>query len=867
MEKHSSIIINEEDLAHEEDILRNSYSISHWLRYIDRKKDSSSNDIVNLLYERALKLMPGSYKLWYGYLKLRIKQTNSLSILDPIVNETNNCFERSLVFMHKMPRIWIEYLQFLMSQCDLTRTRRTFDRSLQALPITQHNRIWPLYLKFVKSHNLPETSIRIYRRYLMLLPEEAEDFIDYLISIERWDEAALKLTEIVNDEHFVSKQGRSKHQLWTELAEILCRHPDRIHSLDVDAIIREGIKRYVDQQGKLWISLAEYYTRSGLFDKARDIFEEALASIKTVRDFSQIFDAYTQSEEKLIQVRMNQSNLNEEDEIDLDLRMIRYEDIIERRPLLLNNVALRQNPHNVEEWLKRVKLLENKPTEIVDVYSDAVQTVQAKHAIGKYYLLWVKFAQFYEANGQLEDARLIFEKAVTVDYVKVEDLANVWCEYVEMEVRNNNFELALKLMQRAVSVPSKRTTTSYYDQSESVQNRLYKSLKIWSMYADLEESFGTFESTKAVYDKIIELKIVTPQMIINYGLFLEENDYFEESFKAYEKGISLFRWPNVYDIWNTYLTKFLQRYRGSKLERIRDLFEQCLEYCPSKYCKHFFFLYAKCEEEYGLARNATTIYDRATKKVPSNERMEVFNIFIRKVAEMFGVTHTRSIYEKAIDMLPDSEAREMCLKFADLERKLGEIDRARAIYAHCSQICDPRTATRFWNAWKDFEIKHGNEDTVREMLRIKRSVMATFNTQVNFMSAQMMASAFHQQQDNKESTNKMNDLENQAQANQSDGSEIIKNAVQFVKSDSSTVNNGGNRVNDIIVSSDQANPDEINLDDDEDLDAEQTDDDDENDDDEQQSSSKKTKLSEIEQKMVPKEVFGSLRNDDDDDDD
>ena len=41
--------------------------------------------------------------------------------------------------------------------------------------------------------------------------------------------------------------------------------------------------------------------------------------------------------------------------------------------------------------------------------------------------------------------------------------------------------------------------------------------------------------------------------------------------------------------------------------------------------------------------------------------------------------------------------------------------------------------------WKEFEIKHGNEDTVREMLRIKRSVQATFNTQVNFMSAQLLA--------------------------------------------------------------------------------------------------------------------------------
>lgn len=30
--------------------------------------------------------------------------------------------------------------------------------------------------------------------------------------------------------------------------------------------------------------------------------------------------------------------------------------------------------------------------------------------------------------------------------------------------------------------------------------------------------------------------------------------------QAYEKGIGLFKWPNVFDIWNTYLAKFIERY-------------------------------------------------------------------------------------------------------------------------------------------------------------------------------------------------------------------------------------------------------------------------------------------------------------------
>ena len=42
-------------------------------------------------------------------------------------------------------------------------------------------------------------------------------------------------------------------------------------------------------------------------------------------------------------------------------------------------------------------------------------------------------------------------------------------------------------------------------------------------------------------------------------------------------------------------------------------------------------------------------------------------------------------------------------------------------------------APLFWDTWKEFEIKHGNEDTVREMLRIKRSVQAIYNTQVRVL--------------------------------------------------------------------------------------------------------------------------------------
>ena len=63
----------------------------------------------------------------------------------------------------------MDYCTFLTDQAKVTRTRRTFDRALRALPITQHHRIWPLYLKFVRMYDLPETAVKVYRRFLKVI--------------------------------------------------------------------------------------------------------------------------------------------------------------------------------------------------------------------------------------------------------------------------------------------------------------------------------------------------------------------------------------------------------------------------------------------------------------------------------------------------------------------------------------------------------------------------------------------------------------------------------------------------------------------------------------------------------------------------
>ncbi|KAI6904442.1 Pre-mRNA-splicing factor [Hortaea werneckii] len=514
-------------------------------------------------------------------------------------------------------------------------------------------------------------------------------------------------------------------------------------TMAVETIIRSGLTRFPDQRGILWVGLARYYINLGAYERARDIFEEGITTVMTIRDFSIVFDTYAEAEEALISIKLEESATrqqkgvtNEDADLDLDIRMMRFEQLMDRRPFLINDVLLRQNPHNVAEWAKRVALWGENAKMVVQTYTDAIAAISPKKAVGRFHELWTNYAKFYEAGSDLQNARVIMEKAVKVPYKSVSELAEMWTEWAEMELRNEEFDNAVRVMETATKAP-KRSGVDYFDETLSPQQRVHKSWKLWSFYVDLVESVASLDETRKVYERIFELKIATPQTVVNYANLLEENGYHEDSFKIYERGLDLFSYPVAFELWNLYLTKAVDR--KISIERLRDLFEQSLEECPPRFAKTLYLMYGALEEERGLARHAMRIYERATRAVSDEDRTEMFEFYITKSASNFGLTSTRPIYERAIAALPDKEAGKMCVKFAEMERRLGEIDRARAIYGHASQFCDPRVEHEFWRKWEAFEVAHGNEDTFKEMLRIKRSVQAQFNTDVNFIASQAIA--------------------------------------------------------------------------------------------------------------------------------
>lgn len=83
-----------------------------------------------------------------------------------------------------------------------------------------------------------------------------------------------------------------------------------------------------------------------------------------------------------------------------------------RRPYLLSNTVLKQNPNSVHSWMERIKMSRGDHEMTLKTYKDAIATIDPKRCQGQFYHVWIGFARFYESYQDLENANQVFHQAV-----------------------------------------------------------------------------------------------------------------------------------------------------------------------------------------------------------------------------------------------------------------------------------------------------------------------------------------------------------------------------------------------------------------------------------------------------------------------
>ena len=94
-----------------------------------------------------------------------------------------------------------------------------------------------------------ETTRRVYRRYIRFEPGHTEEYIEFLKSRCLWDEAASCLADVLNQDTFHSLAGKSSHQLWLDLCDMLTVHASEVETINVEAVVRGGIQAFSDEVG------------------------------------------------------------------------------------------------------------------------------------------------------------------------------------------------------------------------------------------------------------------------------------------------------------------------------------------------------------------------------------------------------------------------------------------------------------------------------------------------------------------------------------------------------------------------------------------------------------------------------------------
>ena len=73
---------------------------------------------------------------------------------------------------------------------------------------------------------------------------------------------------------------------------------------------------------------------------------------------------------------------------------------------------------------------------------------------------------------------------------------------------------------------------------------------------------------------------------------------------------------------------------------------------PADEAKPLFLQYAGLEEEHGLARSAMEVYDRAVKTVPLKERLTVYELYLARAHEYFGLGKVGSLSSAVSGIMP-----------------------------------------------------------------------------------------------------------------------------------------------------------------------------------------------------------------------
>lgn len=796
MEDGKSLLsyICESDIPFEMQLVKDSQNKEIWDQYFKHKQEQLVNregekkidDNLNLrkgilaLLFRQYQQFSNDFDCWLSFVDnyidfIKVNNSNTCEL-----NKLNQFFSNSIIILGEKIEFWMKYLEFLnvfKELLDFEFISCVFNSAMLELKQIEHLKLW----EFLFNSILNELDIslklkfEIYSSFFIYL----KNCIKFNITIEEhniptFDNIFSNLINCLNDyseiikfeiifneflvPQILLKLSDSELELYRRYFDKLIKisnirkNENDINEikLKINSVFKIIVNKFPDQQSIFTIRYAKYLIYIDKFEDSIQLLEKYLNLSLTIKDFTIIFDSLTEILEKkvteLSEFESNDDNNNKKNHEILNKYLDKFELLLSNRSLLLNDVKLRQNSNSPLIWLERLELLNEfyidnnvgSLSKLLDCYSKAILVIDVKKIPKDEKLLfpkiWYDYAKFYFNKNDIKTGRKIFETGTKVPWTDIEQLEFIWIEWIKLEIEIGNIEHATLICYKAISIPEQISNgkISIDDKNLSVHMKLFKSIKLWSLYLDLIENTKKYDEICKAYEDSMELKVINGVMIINYCLYLEENGYIEKSFSIFERGLNMFNGETKSILFCIYLNKIIKYWDklNWNIERVREIFEESLEFYDkdNKNLKQIYILYSEWEMKYGSKIRSSKILKEGINKMrKQSDKLLMYKILIVNTIENKGLEWVVEIFQEATENISvkiPGYINDIIGGFVEVEILLGNINRGREILQYAAENImefseNKEDKNSIWDLFKAFELENGDESTYKDMLRKK----------------------------------------------------------------------------------------------------------------------------------------------------
>ncbi|KAL5704858.1 Crooked neck-like protein 1 [Ranunculus cassubicifolius] len=493
-------------------------------------------------------------------------------------------------------KVWIRYAEWEASQNNFKRTRSVYERAL--LVDYRNQYLWLNYAEFEMRNKFINHARNVWDRAISLLPRIDQLWYKYIHMEEMLGNVSC------------ARQIFERWMTWmpdTQAWLSYIKFELRYNEINRARLLYKRFVQCHPEPGS-WIRFAKFEMKNKEIGNARECYQ---AAIQVHQGDEKLFLAFAEFEESCKEIERARciykfalDHVPKGEAQGLYKKYVTFEkqfgdkhgieDSIVGHKRFQYEEEVSKSPLSYDTWFDYIRLEENNGNldNAREIYEKAIANVppaEEKRLWKRYIYLWISYALFEELDAQdSERARDAYKECLKLIPHHKFSFSKIWILAAQFEIRQKNLEASRKVLGNAIGrAPKDKIFKKYIEIEMQLGNidrcrTLYEKYLQWApakcyawcKYAEFEQSLSEIERARA----ILELAIAQPALDMPELLWKTYID-FELSQGEYEKSRQLYerllgRTKHL-KVWISY-ARF--EATANNVEQTRKVFERALNY-------------------------------------------------------------------------------------------------------------------------------------------------------------------------------------------------------------------------------------------------------------------------------------------------